>query len=91
MEKNTEGVAELERTFTISKLAKKFGLSRSTLLYYDAKGLLSPLGHQHGEYRVYGEKEFLRLEKICMYREAGVSLRAIKEILDVPDTDFTGI
>ncbi|WP_163340527.1 MerR family transcriptional regulator [Desulfopila sp. IMCC35008] len=80
-----------EMTFTISKLAGKFGLSRSTLLYYDAQGLLSPAGHQQGEYRIYGEYEFKRLERICMYRDAGISLKAIKKILDIPDTDFTEI
>jgi DNA-binding transcriptional MerR regulator len=76
---------------TISKLAKKFGLSRSTLLYYDSKGLLSPSGHKQGEYRVYGNDEVKRLEKICMYRNAGLSLKAIKKILDTPDTDLTTI
>lgn len=76
---------------TISKLAKIFGLSRSTLLYYDSKGLLSPSGHRQGEYRIYGENERSRLEKICMYRDAGIPLKAIKKILDIPDTDFTEI
>lgn len=76
---------------TISKLGRMFGLSRSTLLYYDSKGLLSPSGHQKGDYRKYGEKELKRLEKICMYRDAGIPLKAIKKILDIPDTDFTEI
>jgi DNA-binding transcriptional MerR regulator len=76
---------------TISNLARKFGLSRSTLLYYDSKGLLCPSGHKQGEYRIYGENEVKRLEKICMYRDAGLPLKDIKKILDVPDTDFTTI
>lgn len=76
---------------TISNLAKRFGLSRSTLLYYDSKGLLSPSGHKKGEYRIYGEEEVKRLEKICMYRNAGLSLKAIQKILDAPDTDFSTI
>jgi len=76
---------------TISNLAKRFGLSRSTLLYYDSKKLLSPSGHEKGDYRIYGEDEVKRLEKICMYRNAGLSLKAIKKILDIPDTNFTTI
>ncbi len=76
---------------TISNLAKKFGLSRSTLLYYHSKGLLSPTDHKQGEYRIYRESEVKRLEKICMYRDAGLPLKEIKKILDVADTDFTTI
>ncbi|NIA27295.1 MAG: MerR family DNA-binding transcriptional regulator [Desulfobulbaceae bacterium] len=29
---------------TISKLAKRFGLSRATILYYEREGLLDPAG-----------------------------------------------
>lgn len=82
---------ETKISLTISNLAKKFGLSRSTLLYYDSKGLLSPAGHKQGEYRIYGEKEVERLRKICMYRDAGLPLKEIKKILDVPNSDFTTI
>jgi len=76
---------------TIGRLAKKFGLSRSTLLYYDSIGLLSPSGHQQGEYRIYGAEEDRRLESICRYRKIGFSLKEIKKILDIPETDFTSI
>lgn len=67
---------------TIGKLAKQFGLSRSTLLYYDAIGLLCPSGHLKGEYRVYGTIEQDRLKLICLYGKAGISLHEIKLILD---------
>lgn len=72
---------------TIGKLAGKFGLSRSTLLYYDSIGLLSPAGHGKGEYRYYGPEEQERLKLICLYREAGVSLKEIGRILDNEETD----
>lgn len=91
MVNNATVTTQNEIALTISKLAKQFGLSRSTLLYYDSKGLLSPSGHQQGEYRIYGENEVKRLEKICTYRDAGIPLKAIKKILDIPDTDFTKI
>ncbi|EKD38479.1 MAG: transcriptional regulator, MerR family, partial [uncultured bacterium] len=57
-------------SLTVGRLARKFGLSRSTLLYYDAIGLLSPAGHIQGEYRLYGPSEEGRLEQICRYRRA---------------------
>ena len=72
-------------------MQKKYGLSRSTLLYYDSIGLLRPSVHEKGEYRFYGALEEQRLEKICRYRKAGIPLKDIKKILDSPDTSFTQI
>ena len=76
---------------SVGRLAKKFGLSRSTLLYYDSIGLLSPRNHQRGEYRLYGEDEQQRLETICRYRQAGITLKDIQKILDSPDSNFADI
>lgn len=69
-------------TVTIGKLAHKFNLSRSTLLYYDSIGLLSPAGRGNSNYRIYSETDCKRLEQIAIYRQAGLSLQQIKEILD---------
>ena len=74
---------------TIGKLGKKYGLSRSTLLYYDKIGLLSPCSHQKGEYRTYGVEEQDRLKLICLYRKSGISLKEIKQILDNEETDVS--
>lgn len=71
---------------TVGKLAKKYDLSRSTLLYYDSIGLLSPALHCKGEYRIYGIEDERRLEQICRYRKAGIPLKEISKILDSPET-----
>lgn len=68
-------------TYTISKLARAFGLSRSTLLYYDRIGLLSPSGRTASGYRCYSESDRRRLERICNYRRAGLSLGDIRAVL----------
>jgi MerR family transcriptional regulator, thiopeptide resistance regulator len=67
--------------YTIGKLARKFGLSRSALLYYDRAGLLRPRGHAKGEYRLYDEEDAARLERIRQYREAGLSVNSIRDLL----------
>jgi MerR family transcriptional regulator, thiopeptide resistance regulator len=59
---------------TISILARRFGLSRSALLYYDRIGLLQPTGRTAAGYRVYGAKDVERLRRICRFREAGLTL-----------------
>ena len=69
-------------TYMIGKLACKFNLSRSTLLYYDSIGLLSPVKRGNGNYRMYSEEDCKRLEQIAIYRQAGLSLQQMKEILD---------
>lgn len=70
--------------YTVGRLAKRHGLSRSTLLYYDRIGLLRPSGHARGEYRQYSEEDDARLARICEYRRAGIALREIGRMLDDP-------
>src|SRR5574337_416204 len=68
--------------YTIGQLAKKVGLSRSTLLYYDSIGLFSPSGRSGANYRTYTDKDLARLEQICMYRKTGLSLSDIGRIME---------
>lgn len=68
--------------YSISKLCNEFKLSRSTLLYYDKIGLLTPTGRSTANYRQYSEKDKIRLSQICAFREAGVPLDQIKYILN---------
>jgi DNA-binding transcriptional MerR regulator len=67
---------------SVGRLGKRFGLSRSALLYYDRSGLLSPSARTAAGYRVYGERDVQRLEAICRYRHAGLGLAQIRELLD---------
>lgn len=69
-------------TYTVGQLAGRFALSRSALLYYDRIGLLSPSKRSASNYRLYSEGNYNRLEAICRYREAGLSLSEIRKILD---------
>jgi MerR family transcriptional regulator, thiopeptide resistance regulator len=62
-------------------LARSFGLSRSTLLYYDRIGLLCASERTSAGYRVYTQNEFVRLERICIFRSAGLSLEDVRELL----------
>ncbi|MFW5488513.1 MAG: MerR family transcriptional regulator [Desulfovibrio sp.] len=69
-------------SYTVGRLARKFGLSRSTLLYYDSVGLLSPCSRAEGDYRKYGPSEVRRLERILLYRRTGLSLAEIRAALE---------
>lgn len=72
--------------YTIGQLAKKFNLSRSTLLYYGSVGLLEASSRSGANYRQYSEEDARRLEQICTYRRSGLPLEDIKKILNSPDS-----
>lgn len=67
---------------TVGRLASRYGLSRSTLLYYDRIGLLSPGHRSDAGYRLYTDTDVARLEKILLFRDVGLPLEAIAELLD---------
>jgi DNA-binding transcriptional MerR regulator len=72
---------------TVSRLARMAGVSVRTLHHYDRIGLLQPSGRSPAGYRLYVERDLLRLQQILFYRELEVPLRRIREILDQPSFD----
>jgi DNA-binding transcriptional MerR regulator len=67
---------------TISALAKKSGLSRSALLYYDRLGLLKPCRRSRSGYRLYSPAEVERLKQICLFRQMGIPLGEMIQLLN---------
>jgi DNA-binding transcriptional MerR regulator len=75
--------------YTVQKLGKMAGISTRTLRYYDEIGILKPARINSSGYRIYGKQEVSRLQQILFYRELGVSLENIKDILTSPSFDST--
>lgn len=75
--------------YTVQKLGKLAGVSTRTLRYYDEIGILKPARINASGYRIYGQEEVDRLQQILFYRELGVSLEQIKEILSSPTFNAT--
>ena len=73
--------------YTVQKLGRIAGISPRTLRYYDEIGLLKPGRINSSGYRIYGEAEVNRLQQILFYRELGVSLDSIKNIVTAPSFD----
>lgn len=73
--------------YTVQKLAVLANISTRTLRYYDEIGILKPARINSSGYRIYGEKEVDRLQQILFYRELGVCLEEIKEIVTSPSFD----
>ncbi|MCA9522798.1 MAG: MerR family transcriptional regulator [Myxococcales bacterium] len=77
-------------TYTISALARSVGLARSTLLYYDRIGLLSPSSRSSASYRLYDEEARERLEAIRTYRAVGLDSRRSGRCFDDCPVIFDG-
>lgn len=73
--------------YTIHQLAQLSGVTVRTLRYYDQIGLLCPARNSSNSYRVYGPSEVDLLQQILFYRELGIALKDIQQILYAPDYD----
>jgi DNA-binding transcriptional MerR regulator len=73
--------------YTVQKLGSLAGVSTRTLRYYDEIGILKPARINSSGYRIYGQAEVNRLQQILFYRELGISLDSIKEIVTSPSFD----
>jgi DNA-binding transcriptional MerR regulator len=73
--------------YTVQKLGSLAGVSTRTLRYYDEIGILKPARINSSGYRIYGQAEVDRLQQILFYRELGISLDSIKEIVTAPSFD----
>lgn len=72
--------------YSIKDVCDRYRITRKTLFYYDKVGLLEPterVGKQSFKY--YDDQALQRLEKIHQYREAGLSIAEVKEIIDTGD------
>ncbi len=76
---------------TVSQIARRFGLSRTTILYYESCGLLKPGHRTSANYRLYGEKEARVLEQICLYRSVGLSVSSIRAMLANSQTEVAAL
>jgi DNA-binding transcriptional MerR regulator len=74
--------------YTVKKLGKLADVSTRTLRYYDEIGILKPARINSSGYRIYGEKEVDKLQQILFYKELGVELQQIKDILEDPTFDL---
>ena len=73
--------------FTVKQLSKLAGVTPRTLHYYDEIGLLEPETVRANGYRYYGDGSMLKLQQILFYRELGMPLEDIKQIMGRNDYD----
>jgi DNA-binding transcriptional MerR regulator len=71
------------RTWTITELAREFGVTLRTLRHYEDVGLLSP--ERRGTTRVFHHRDRIRLELILRGKRLGFTLPEIATIVNMYD------
>ncbi|MFE1233354.1 MerR family transcriptional regulator [Streptomyces sp. NPDC058745] len=67
--------------WSIQEIARKAGTTSRTLRHYGERGLLEPSRIGANGYRYYDQAALVRLQRILLLRELGLSLPAIAEVL----------
>ena len=84
-EKNIAGTGPLLSVGEVCQLAK---VTRKTLFYYDRIGILPPTRREGTQnFKQYDQSKMERLKKITSYREAGLCISEIRELLDNQNAD----
>jgi DNA-binding transcriptional MerR regulator len=73
-----------ESTYSITDLAREFGLTTRAIRFYEDHGLLAP--KRAGRMRVYGPRDRVRLKLTVRGKRLGLSLTEIRELIDMYDT-----
>jgi MerR family transcriptional regulator, thiopeptide resistance regulator len=74
--------------FQAREFAERAGVTVRTLHHYDRLGLLKPSRYTEAGYRLYGERDLMRLQQIVMLKFIGLSLKEIAELLERRELDL---
>jgi len=72
-----------ETTYTITELAREFGVTTRAIRFYEDHGLLAP--RRMGRNRVYANRDRIRLKLTLRGKRLGLSLSEIRELIDMYD------
>ena len=76
-----------ETTMTVGEVSTLLGVSVRALHHWDESGLVHPSRRSDAGYRLYCETDIMRIRQVLVYRQTGMSLADIKEVLDEPGAD----
>jgi len=73
----------MSESYTISDLAKEFGITTRTLRFYEDQGILSPA--REGTSRLFSHRDRVRLKLTLRGKRLGFTLADIKDLFDLYD------
>ena len=74
-----------DKTYTISDLAKEFGVTTRTIRFYEEKGMISPL--RDGQRRLYSSADRVRIKLILRGKRIGMTLQECVDVIDMYDPE----
>ena len=74
-----------DKTYTISELAKEFGVTTRTMRFYEEKGLIRP--RREGQKRLYSSSDRVRVKLILRGKRIGMSLDECVEVIEMYDPE----
>ncbi len=72
-----------KRTYSISDLAKEFGITTRTIRFYEDEGLLAP--QREGQRRIYSARDRTLLKLILRGKRLGFTLAESRALFDMYD------
>ncbi len=79
----------MNRTYQPHEFAQRAGVTIRALHHYDRLGLLKPSGRTAAGYRLYSDRDLVRLEQIVALKFIGFQLSRIRDLLDRKDLDLS--
>ncbi|MCB1687215.1 MAG: MerR family DNA-binding transcriptional regulator [Halioglobus sp.] len=73
----------VDKTYTISDLAREFGVTTRTIRFYEEKGLIKPL--RDGQKRLYSPADRVRIKLILRGKRIGMTLQESVDLIDMYD------
>jgi DNA-binding transcriptional MerR regulator len=73
----------MNKTYTISDLAREFGITTRTLRHYEDQGLVTPV--RDGVTRIYSHRDRVRLKLALRGKRLGFSLSELRELFELYD------
>jgi DNA-binding transcriptional MerR regulator len=75
----------VQKTYTISELAREFDVTTRTIRFYEEKGLIHPT--RDGQKRLYAPADRVRIKLILRGKRIGMSLDECMEVIDMYDPE----
>lgn len=72
----------MTNTYTIKEISNHFGISISTIRFYDKKGLLPFVSKNESGYRIFSESDMNFIKTICCLKDTGMPLKDIKNYIN---------
>src|SRR5580693_6775660 len=81
----------MSRAYQPHEFAKRAGVTVRALHHYDRFAMLKPSGRTAAGYRLYSDRDFVRLEQIVALKFIGCALSQIRDLLHRKDLDLAAM